>query len=224
MALKWLRHLRFPTREQVTKAWVSLVCTLLWLPGRMLHVFLGTYLSRNDKVRKAGLVADINALALTVAVLLLLTSRATFNTAEETIKHQAWAYLLLDSPGAACASLNQQPFSGSIAQGIQFRCTSNGNTRWSWPVDARDTTQVLAVLHALDSCKMFSMGMLFQGSFSPIENELCFHTAAATDGSMSGIINSVIGSISMFRDSGTKKRHSAGRLDLGETGRHLAGW
>ena len=78
-ALEWHKGLPLLTREQVTKAWASLVYTLLWLPGRLLHVYLGTYTSHNVDVRRAGLVADINALALAVAVILLLTSRSTIS-------------------------------------------------------------------------------------------------------------------------------------------------
>ena len=74
---------------QATSALAVLLYALALLPLRLLRVFVGTYTSRNEDVRRAGLVADVNALALAVAVVLLLTSRGTFNNAEDTIKHQA---------------------------------------------------------------------------------------------------------------------------------------
>ena len=103
---------------------MSLVCVLLWLPARLLRVFFGTYKSRNADVRKAGLVADVNALALAVAVILLLTSRATFNQAEEDISLQGWANLVQFGPSrmSICASLNQKSFTGSIYNEIRFCC------------------------------------------------------------------------------------------------------
>ena len=129
-------------------------------------MFLGTYTSRNEDVRRAGLVADINALVLAVAVVLLLTSQATFNQAEEAIKHQAWANLLQDNPGAACATLNRQQFVGRMSQGIHFLCRdANGHStgtphpRWSNMVDGSNMAQVQAVLRALSDCSAFSMGM-----------------------------------------------------------------
>ena len=60
--------LRGPTCEMV-------IFMLLWVPLRLLLAFPRTYMSRNKEVRKAGLVADCNAVALAVAVALLLTSQ-----------------------------------------------------------------------------------------------------------------------------------------------------
>ena len=168
---------------------VTLLCALVTLPLRLLRVFVGTYLSRNEDVRRAGLVADVNALALAAAVILLLTSRNTFNYAEEAIKHQAWTNLLQDSPGAACASLNQQPFVGHISQSIHFTCQNDpyqrtpSTLRWSYAMDASNMKQVVGVLRALDECKVFSMGMQY------IYTDRCVtYTFANSSGSVSSVI------------------------------------
>ena len=134
---------------------------LLWLPRRLLHVFVGTYMSRNEDVRRAGLVADINALALAVAVILLLTSRATFNEAEETNNHQGWANLLQDRPADTCATFNQEPFEGLKAHSLHFRCDDHGGWRVSLPLNATKKVQsVLPVLQALhNDCHVFAMAI-----------------------------------------------------------------
>ena len=167
----------------------TLLCALVMLPLRLLRVFVGTYLSRNEDVRRAGLVADVNALALAVAVILLLTSRGTFQDAEDTIKHQAWANMLQDSPGAACASLNQQPFVGRISQSIHFTCTNDpyqrtpSTPRWTYAMDASNMKQVVGVLRALDECKVFSMGMQY------IYKDRCVrYNFANASGSVSSVI------------------------------------
>ena len=166
----------------------SLLYALIMLPMLLLRVFVGTYLSRNEKVRRAGLVADVNALALAVAVILLLTSRDTFNEAEDTIKHQAWANLLQDSPGAACASLNRQAFDGRISQGIHFKCIyadSGRWPRWSWPVNATNKGQTQAVLRALSACNASSMGMHYV-----YHDVSVWYAAADTHHSVGSIIDS----------------------------------
>ena len=151
-------------------------------------MFLGTYISRNEDVRRAGLVADVNALVLAVAVVLLLTSQATFNQAEEAIKHQAWANLLQDNPGAACATLNRQPFVGRISQGIHFHCrNANGRAihpRWSNMVDGSNRGQVQAVLRALSDCNAFAMGMHYV-----YHDESIFYAAADESHSVRSIID-----------------------------------
>ena len=164
-----LSGLPLPTREQVTRTWGLLVCALLWLPGRMLHVFLGTYMSRNEDVRKAGLAADSNALALAVAVILLLTSRATFNKAEETINVQAWANLVLDDPAQVCASLNQKPFLGKIFHNFYFYCQVQIDVpghppvpagRTSLALNASNQMQVLSLLRGMhEDCGAFAMAI-----------------------------------------------------------------
>lgn len=63
-ALERLKGLPLPTGEDVTTVVVSLMRVLLWLPERIMRVFLGTYVSHNEDVRRAGLVADVSALAL----------------------------------------------------------------------------------------------------------------------------------------------------------------
>ena len=168
-----------------------LLCALVMLPLRLLRVFVGTYLSRNEDVRRAGLVADVNALALAVAVILLLTSRGTFQDAEDTIKHKAWANLLQDTPGAACASLNQQPFSGRITRSIHFNCSGDPHRaphhpRWTHALDASNVKQVVGVLRALDECKAFSMGMQYMYK----DRNVCY-TFADSSGSVSSIIGAV---------------------------------
>ena len=154
-------------------------------------MFLGTYMSRNEDVRRAGLVADVNALALAAAVILLLTSRNTFNEAEETIKHQAWTNLLQDNPGAACATLNRQPFVGRISPGIHFLCrdanghnTGTPHPRWSNMVDGSNRGQVQAVLRALSDCNAFSMGMHYI-----YHDESVFYAAADASHSVRSIID-----------------------------------
>ena len=189
-------------QAKVMNMLVTVLCALVMLPLRLLRVFVGTYLSRNEDVRRAGLVADVNALALAVAVILLLTSRATFNQAEETIKHQAWANLLQDSPGAACASLNQQPFVGHISQSIHFTCTNDpyqrtpSTARWTYAMDAKNMKQVVGVLRALDECKVFSMGM----QYIYTDRSVCYKFAN-TSGSVSSVIEaSQTGSLELVQN------------------------
>ena len=194
-ALKKLRGLRaprlpLPTREQVTRAFALLFRMLLWLPMRTVCVFFGTYKSGNPDVHRAGLVADLNAFALASAVILLVTSRATFQKAEDGVKHYAWANLLQDTPGVACASLNQQPFSGYISQRMHFHCNytagGEGRRRMGWPVDASNKDQVLTILHALDECKAFSMGMHFVYN----DSRVCYAPADARQSIYKGCIDS----------------------------------
>ena len=185
-ALERLRSLPLPTREDFTIAFVSLMRVLLWLPGRLLHVFLGTYMSRNSDVRRAALVADINAWGLAVAVILLLTSRATFNQAEETIKHRAWANLILDSSGDACATLNQNPFMGSNSSHFHFYCEDarHGNGphvtgRTTLPLNASNQNQVMAFLKGIhEDCDAFSMAIEYTAK----------HTAVCYEGNISKVL------------------------------------
>lgn len=133
----------------------------------MLYVLLGTYMSHNEDVRRAGLIADSNALALAVAVILLLTSRSTFNQATDSIKLEAWANLILDSPGDACASLNQRPFAGNTTYQIHFHCEDGrpgpGSKpgRTSLPLNASNQRQVMPFLKGMhDDCEAFAMAMV----------------------------------------------------------------
>ena len=164
--LERLRSLRLPTIEDATVACMSLMRVLLWLPARMLYVILGTYMSDNPDVRKAGLVADINALALAVAVILLLTSRATFNQAEQTISLQGWGNLIQFGPSRAsvCASLNQKPFAGKIFSDINFRCEDarHGTAlpAQKTTLNANNTQQVLHFLRSMhEDCHAFAMAV-----------------------------------------------------------------
>ena len=179
-------------QAKATKAIATLLRALTWLPLRLLRVFLGTYASSNEDVRRAGLVADVNAMALAVAAILLLTSRATFQKAEDTVKNQAWANLLRDNPSAACATLNQQPFVGRTLPKFHFvwlRPEAVGFSEYhTVPVNGSDRRQVLGVLRALSDCKAFSMGI----STVYRNSEVCY-AAADEHHSMDRIINSTEG-------------------------------
>ena len=166
---------------------MSLVYALLWLPVRLLHVFLGTYMSRNEDVRRAGLVADVNGVALVAAIILLLTSRAASNRGWDTLLFQAWENLLQSDASVACASLDQGSFSGFHFQGMHFNClNANGRTRWGRPVKASDMGQLLAVLQVLsDECKTFDMGV----SISSGDMSICYALADTRSFSLSRIIN-----------------------------------
>ena len=165
-ALEMLRDLLVPTWEYVTNALVLLVCMLRWLPRRTLHVFLGTYASHNEDVRRAGLVADINALALADSVILLLTSRATFNQAELLINVQGWANLMMDDSADACASLNQNSYTGNVFMNISFTCvdgrrgTGLKQRRISLPLNASNQQQIMPFLQGLHvDCNLFAMSI-----------------------------------------------------------------
>ena len=153
---------------------MSLVCVLLWLPARLLHVFFGTYMSRNVDVRKAGLVEDVNALALAVAVILLLTSRATFNQAEEDISLQGWANLVQFGPSrpSICASLNQKSLTGSIYSEIRFCCEDSSVDiyendlrclgRTSFPLNGTQQEQFEQLLLAMHmDCRAYRMAVTY---------------------------------------------------------------
>lgn len=136
-------------------------------------------------------------------MILLLTSRATFQQAEDTIKHKAWANLLQNAPGAACASLNQQPFSGRISQGIHFTCSDDPyqapkHPRWTYALDASDVKQVVGVLRALDECKAFSMGMQYIYK----DRNVCYRFADSS-GSVSSVIEiaaSTLGALDLVQN------------------------
>lgn len=141
-------------------------------------------MSRNMDVRKAGLVADVNALALAVAVILLLTSRATFNQAEETISLQGWANMVQFAPQRAtvCATLNKKSFTGTILSEISFHCTVGVRNRdategpqekISLPLNGSNARQIGQFITALYvNCSAFAMAVSYNmGGGSAV----CYH-------------------------------------------------
>ena len=143
---------------------VGLAGGLVWRAGQ---VFIGTYQSAEWDVRRAGAVADLNAAVLAAAVILLWTSRDVFNDAQNSLSHQAWVSQLSEKPVAACNTLNEEPFDGTLYHGITLHCALPPGSRIdAWPVGKRgnrseltatDDWQVLRVLQIYNECGAFSM-------------------------------------------------------------------
>ena len=98
---------------------------------RCAMVFLGTYSSDNKKTKRAGLVADLNAIVLAAAVILLLTSRVAFHHSEESTQTLGWQRLVNDT-NYGCVTGTQDYFEGSRCPDLMYVCartdTSNRTT------------------------------------------------------------------------------------------------
>ena len=128
------------------------------------HIRVGmvTYWSRNPKVKQAGLVADLNAVVLAAAVILLITSRNTFMHAEKSTLSKGWENLLQDNLTAACTTLKHVAYAGDARQGIAIGCQSQPGCFRSKcfkraQIDVRNKTHLVPVLRIMETCNAFSM-------------------------------------------------------------------
>lgn len=97
---------------------LGFLCGLLKRP---FEVAWGMGFSTKHDVFRGGLVMDLNAIALAISVVLLLTSRDTFRSAELTIKENAWKRLVWSHP--RCASQSCQCPAGIRGQ-LTFRAVT----------------------------------------------------------------------------------------------------
>ena len=94
----------------------------LWgLTRHAAALFVGTYISTISEVSRAGVVADVNAIALVTALNLLFTSRAAFRHAEESTQEVAWRRLVNDT-SYACATGKKEYFEGHFCPNLTAVC------------------------------------------------------------------------------------------------------
>ena len=129
---------------------------------RIKRVYLGTYWSSEKKVQRAGLVADLNAIVLAAAVILLLTSRQAFHEAEKATDDRVWRSLLSDSLMAACATLSRTDSLNYAVHNLALGCSvmQEGENRLrTYTVDVSNIAQLVPVLQVLDKCGAFEFAL-----------------------------------------------------------------
>ena len=136
---------------------------------RIVRVYLGTYRSKKKEVQRAGLVADLNAIVLAAAVILLLTSRQAFHEAEKATDDLVWHTLLSDSLLAACATLSRTNSHHIAGRNLTLVCSKvqeGQRVDSRHPIDVSNMTQLMPVLRVLDGCGAFeyALGNIFNNT------------------------------------------------------------
>ena len=184
------------SRRSVCTAWwscwlaVGRFFCLCWAPVadvfcRIARVYLGTYRSKKKAVQRAELVADLNAMVLAAAVILLLTSRGTFHKAEQDTNDRVWHSLLRDNLTAACTTLGRSEHRGNASYELSLNCTDTKNRQHipEISINARNVTTFVHILQILDGCKAFEFAI---GNF--YTDTACRWKA----GNASGLVNDLL--------------------------------
>lgn len=127
-----------------------------------MRVYLGTYRSKKKEVQRAGLVADLNAVVLAAAVILLVTSRQAFYEAEKATDDLVWRSLLSDSLLAACATLSRINSRNYAGQNLTLGCSVEQEGQKlvrRYTIDVSNMTQLVPVLQVLDDCGAFEFAL-----------------------------------------------------------------
>lgn len=129
---------------------------------RIVRIYLGTYRSKKKEVQRAGLVADLNAIVLAAAVILLLTGRKAFHEAEKATDDLVWHSLLSDSLLAACATLSRTDTFHLAGRNLTLECfmvQEGQKVKRRYPIDVSNVTQLVPVLQVLDGCGAFEFAI-----------------------------------------------------------------